>query len=243
MVAEFRIGTSGWVYPHWRDLFYPTGLPQRAWLTFFANHFDTVEVNYSFYRLPSPASFARWHAMTPPNFLFAMKGSRFITHVKRLRDTETPVRTFLERAELLGQKLGPILWQLPPDFPRDDGRLAAFLDVLPPGRRYAFEFRDPSWFSDPIYALLSRFGAALCLANRDGRDQPSTPILTADWTYLRFHGGLAGGDYLDDQLRHWAGVIADWRGHGVSAFAYFNNDFHGFAVKNAARLREMFAEG
>jgi uncharacterized protein YecE (DUF72 family) len=242
MTASIRIGTSGWIYPHWRGLFYPPGVPQRAWLEFYASRFDTVEVNYSFYRLPSAKSFASWKARTPNGFCFALKGSRFVTHVKLLQDPETHVATFYERAETLGQKLGAALWQLPPWLARDDRRLETFLAVLPFNHLNAIEFRHPSWFVDPVYASLRRHGVALCLADRDGRTFPPQPILTTTWIYLRFHSGLAGGDYTEAQLRHWASLIADFRARGVGVYAYFNNDWNGNALKNARELHALVAQ-
>jgi uncharacterized protein YecE (DUF72 family) len=239
MTASVRIGTSGWIYPHWRGRFYPPELPQRAWLEFYASHFDTVEVNYSFYRLPSRESFADWAARTPTDFCFALKGSRFVTQMKRLKDPDVHVPRFFERANTLGPKLGPVLWQLPPQLHRDDGRLESFLAVLPPDRRNAIEFRHPSWLVEPIYALLRRHGIALCLADRDGQRYPSEPLLTTTWSYLRFHSGLAGGDYTETQLREWASVIADFCSRGASVYGYFNNDWNGFALKNARQLRDL----
>jgi uncharacterized protein YecE (DUF72 family) len=214
-------------------------LRQDDWLSFYAERFDTVEVNYSFYRLPTRDAFAAWRDRTPAGFCFAAKGSRFVTHLKRLKEPEVHVPTFFERAEALGDKLGPVLWQLPPHFHRDDGRLAAFLAALPTRRRNAVEFRHASWLAEPIYDLLRRHSVALCLADSRGQTLPAEPLLTTDWSYLRFHAGLDGGDYTDDQLCHWAAVIADFHRQGAASFVYFNNDWEGFALKNAARLKEL----
>lgn len=238
MAGVVRIGTSGWVYRHWQGVFYPPDLRARRWLEFYARHFDTVEVNASFYRLPAESTFARWRAQTPPGFCFGVKGSRFLTHRLRLAEPAGPVSTFFERASALGEKLGPVLWQLPPSFQRDDARLEAFLAVLPPHRQ-AIELRHASWFVEPVYLLLARYQVALCLADSGGRTLPPEPRLTAPWTYLRFHAGLANGDYTEEQLRRWADAIAGFREQGLDVYAYFNNDWQGFAVQDARRLREL----
>ncbi|HEY8477176.1 MAG TPA: DUF72 domain-containing protein [Chloroflexota bacterium] len=234
-----RIGTSGWNYPHWRERFYPPGLKPSEWLGFYARRFDTVEINYSFYRLPTREAFASWGRVVPEGFVFAVKGSRFITHVKRLRDPAPAVTRFFERAAALGAKLGPALWQLPPQFQRDPARLAAFLQALPEAQRHAFEFRHASWFVDEVYALLRARGAALCIADRDGHHTPL--VHTASWTYVRFHSGLAGGSYTEAQLQGWAERLRQWSEAGVQVYAYFNNDWEGYAPANAARLRELVA--
>lgn len=239
MSATIRIGTSGWVYRHWKARFYPSGLQPSKWLAFYARHFATVEANYSFYRLPSREAFATWRAQTPPGFCFAVKGSRFVTHLKRLKDPSSHVGTFFAHAEALGEKLGPVLWQLPPSFRRDDERLEAFLAALPADHRQAIEFREASWFVEPVYALLARHQVALCIADSGGTSAPPEPRLTTGWTYLRFHSGLAGGDYTEAQLRHWAGVVAGFRDRGADVYAYFNNDWQGFAVENARWLRAL----
>lgn len=236
-----RIGTSGWIYPHWRGVFYPPGLRPADWLGYYSAHFDTVEVNYSFYRLPSRAAFAAWRAATPPGFCFAVKGSRFVTHLKRLKDPERHVPRFFERAGALEEKLGPVLWQLPPQLARDDARLAAFLGALPRERRHALEFRHGSWLDPAVYDLLRAHGVALCIADAGGRSLPPEPVLTADWTYLRFHSGLADGAYTEEQLERWAGVVRALRAGGAAVYAYFNNDAHGYAVANARRLRALLA--
>ncbi len=239
MSATVRIGTSGWVYRHWKGRFYPPGLASSRWLEFYATHFSTVEVNFSFNRLPGAETFAGWRAQTPPGFCFAVKGSRLITHLKRLKDPSSHVATFFAHAEALGEKLGPVLWQLPPRFRRDDERLEAFLAALPADRRQAIEFREASWFVEPVYALLARHGVALCIADSGGVTAPPEPRLTTGWTYLRFHSGLADGNYTEAQLRHWAGVVAGFRDAGVAVYAYFNNDWEGFAVENARRLQAL----
>jgi uncharacterized protein YecE (DUF72 family) len=236
-VKSVRVGCSGWNYKHWRERVYPKGLPARRWLQHYATLFDTVEVNATFYRLPTRQSVASWVAESPPDFLFAVKASRYLTHMKRLTDLGQGVQRFYERIEPLVQspKLGPVLWQLPENFHRNDERLGSALEQLPPGR-HCFEFRHESWFVEDVYALLRRHGAALVIG-----DAPTRPFqtheLTADWTYLRFHYGSRGrnGNYSERELEEWADRIAGWR-ERVEVFAYFNNDWEGYAVKNGLWL-------
>ena len=223
-VKSVRVGCSGWNYRHWREVFYPPGLPASRWLEHYASRFDTVEVNATFYRLPTREAVARWAEQTPAEFLFAVKASRFLTHVKRLTDMAEGVARFCERIQPLAEagKLGPVLWQLPETFHRADERLASALGRLPPGR-HCFEFRHPSWFAEDVYALLREHGAALVIG--DHPDRPfQTHVLTADWTYVRFHiGSLPDGNYTDEELEGWRTRIAGWR-DGADAYAYFNND-------------------
>jgi uncharacterized protein YecE (DUF72 family) len=247
-----RIGCSGWNYAHWRnDVFYPPRLAARRWLDHYARTFDTVEINMTFYRLPKIEAVARWVAESPPGFLFAIKVSRYITHVKRLKDVRPGLDTFLGRlAPLLASpKLGPMLWQLPPNFQRDDERLAATLANLPPGR-HCFEFRHESWFRDEVYDLLRDHGAALVIGDRPEVHGFQTHELTAPWTFVRFHSGTRGerGDYAEAELAEWAERIDGWRSNGIDVYAYFNNDWEGFAPRNAVRLQELlgvraYAEG
>jgi uncharacterized protein YecE (DUF72 family) len=233
-----RIGTSGWNYQHWRGIFYPRDLPPARWLDFYCGHFDTVEINYSFYRLPSRDNFATWAERVPAGFLFAVKGNRFISHLKRLRDPAGPVGRFFERASALGPTLGPALWQLPPHFHRDVERLRTFLAALPRDCQHAFEFRHDSWFVQPVYDALAAYDAALCLADRAGGASPLE--VTATWTYVRFHGGVGdGGGYTDQQLHAWAERLAAYRARGLLSYAYFNNDLHGHAIADAKRLRAL----
>jgi uncharacterized protein YecE (DUF72 family) len=241
-VKPVLIGCSGWNYQHWRERVYPRGCPASRWLEHYAGLFDTVEVNTTFYRLPRRDSVARWVEQTPDEFLFAVKMSRYITHIRRLTDLEGGLARFYERIEPLAEspKLGPLLWQLPPTFKRNDERLAAALAVLPPGR-HCFEFREPSWYADEVYALLREHGAALVIP-----DSPKYPFrtlqLTADWTFVRFHHSSRGrrGNYSDAELDEWAQRIDAWR-REAEVYAYFNNDWEGFAVANALRLRELLA--
>lgn len=240
-----HIGLSGWNYAHWRNgVFYPPRLPAARWLEFYAERFDTVEVNSTFYRLPRADAVARWLEQTPEGFLFSVKASRYLTHVKRLRDLGPGLERFLERIDpLLGSpKLGPLLWQLPPTFRRDDDRLAAALARLPRELRHCFEFRDPSWFVEDTYALLREHGVALAIGDRPQVNAFPAHEPTADWTYVRFHSGTRGrrGNYSESELRAWAARLREWS-RTRDVFAYFNNDWEGFAPRNAARLRQLLA--
>jgi uncharacterized protein YecE (DUF72 family) len=239
-VRPVRIGCSGWNYEHWRNgVFYPPRCPARLWLEFYARHFDTVEVNATFYRLPRRDAVARWVEQTPTGFLFAVKASRYLTHLKRLTDLGQGLRRFYERIEPLVEspKLGPVLWQLPGNFHRDDERLAEALAGLPSGR-HCFEFRHESWFVDEVYDVLRRHGVALVIG-----DTPTRPFqaheLTADWTFIRFHHGTRGrhSNYSERELEEWAERIERWA-REVDVYAYFNNDWNGYAVRNGRWLRE-----
>jgi uncharacterized protein YecE (DUF72 family) len=235
-----RVGCSGWNYRDWRETVYPKGLPQRRWLEHYATLFDTVEVNNTFYRLPARSAVAGWAEQTPPDFVFAVKASRYLTHIKRLTDLGTGVERFYERIEPLVEsgKLGPVLWQLPGNFRRDDQRLAAALDALPAGR-HCFEFRHESWFVPEVYALLRKSGAGLVIG-----DTPERPFqaheLTAGWTFIRFHHGHRGrgGNYSERELAEWADRIRRWR-RAVEVYAYFNNDWNAYAVRNGRVLERL----
>jgi uncharacterized protein YecE (DUF72 family) len=234
-----RIGCSGWNYGHWRGRFYPEGLPVSRWLEHYAQSFDTVEINASFYRLPTRRSAERWAAATPPDFVFAVKASRYLTHVKRLREVGEGVALLLERIEPLSTagKLGPILWQLPENFHRNDERLTGALDELPPGR-HAFEFRHASWFVPEVEDLLRAHGVALVIG-----DHPKRPFQTlsrtADWMFSRLHQGRGrDGNYTPAQLREWAARVRGWR-QDDGVYLYFNDDWNGHAVKEAIRLKEL----
>jgi uncharacterized protein YecE (DUF72 family) len=241
-VRRVRIGCSGWNYKHWRERIYPKGCPVSRWLEYYATLFDTVEINNTFYRLPKREAVARWVEQTPEDFVFAVKMSRYITHIKRLTDLEGGIARFYERIEPLARspKIGPVLWQLPPTFKRNDERLAEALDALPPGR-HCLEFREPSWYADEVYALLRDHGAALVIP-----DSPKylfrTLELTADWTFIRFHHGSRGrrGNYSESELEEWAQRIEDWR-READVYVYFNNDWEGFAVENGRWLRRRLA--
>ena len=234
-----HVGCSGWNYQSWRGLVYPPGLGAARWLEHYAGLFDTVEVNTTFYRLIRRDAVARWVQQTPEDFLFAVKASRYLTHVKRLADIEQGVARFYERIEPLveAERLGPVLWQLPESFHRDDDRLGGTLALLPAGR-HAFEFRHASWFVPEVYELLREHDAALVIG--DHPDRPfQTYELTASWTYVRFHHGRRGrrGNYSARELEVWARRLQGWR-EQVEVLAYFNNDWETFAPKNAATLRD-----
>ena len=237
-MSAIRIGCSGWNYQHWRHgVFYPPRLPARRWLDFYARSFDTVEINSTFYRLPRQSAVANWVRESRPGFVFAVKMSRYATHIKRLRDLAPSIALFYDRIRpFLGSpKFGPVLWQLPPGFRRDDARLAEALEQLPPGR-HCFEFRDDSWFVEEVYELLRAHGVALVIGDTPRREYPR--VLTADWTFLRFHHGKRGrnGNYSERELEEWARRIESWAAeHEV--FAYFNNDWNGYAVRNGLWLR------
>ena len=239
-MTQVRIGCSGWQYASWRERFYPKGLAQRRWLSFYAGWFDTVEVNATFYRLARPASVATWIEETPDDFVFAIKGSRYLTHMKRLSDREQGLERFYASIAPLREspKLGPVLWQLPPNFRRDDDRLGAWLESLPPGR-HAVEFRHDSWFEPEVYGLLYAHGAALVIGD-DPRRVEWPHELTAEWTFVRFHFGRRGrrGNYSERELREWAARIRDLSGQ-ADVWAYFNNDWEGFAIRNGRRLKQL----
>lgn len=237
-MPEVRIGTSGWNYSHWRELFYPKGLKQAEWLKFYSGSFNTVEINATFYRLPRPEYVKRWAEQTPGGFLFSIKGSRYLTHIKRLGDTGESVDRFFDLAKLLAEKAGPVLWQLPPSMKRSDDRLAAFAGALPEGWRHTFEFRHESWFCQEVYDILDRAGAALCIPVHP--ELPREVVLTAGWTYFRFHFGGDDGLFTAKELGKWAGVMHGFVDEGADIYAYFNNDWQGFALRNARELVKLF---
>jgi uncharacterized protein YecE (DUF72 family) len=236
-----RIGCSGWNYKHWRESVYPKGVPQRQWLEYYATLFDTVEVNATFYRLPSRDTVEAWSESTPDDFVFAVKASRYLSHIKRLRGIADGIARFRERIEPLLEtpKMGPVLWQLPENFHRDDERLAEALEALPQWR-HCFEFRHPSWFVPEVLQMLRDHGVALVIG-----DHPERPFqlheLTTDWTYVRLHHGKRGrrGNYSETELETWRRRIAAWRAE-AEVFVYANNDWEAFAVRNATWLRGRF---
>jgi uncharacterized protein YecE (DUF72 family) len=232
------VGTSGWQYRDWKGDFYPKNVPQRMWLSYFSARFPTVEVNNSFYMLPKPETFERWGRESARGFVVAVKASRYITHIRRLRRAKDSVDLFWDRATKLGDKLGPVLYQLPPRFVADLDLLRAFLDVLPQGMRAAFEFRDRSWEDQEVYRLLDGAGAAWVIPDRPGWRVPD--VVTGRWAYLRFHEGghePQGAGYTRDKLRRWAERIAAFDAKDV--FVYFNNDPGAAAVRDAAVLMEL----
>jgi uncharacterized protein YecE (DUF72 family) len=235
-----RIGCSGWNYASWKDEFYE-GKPARLWLEHYARSFDTVEVNNTFYRLPDRNAVANWVAQTQPDFLFTIKASRYLTHIKRLTDLDPGLGRFSERIEplLATSKMGPILWQLPPTFKRDDERLARAVAQLPRGQRHAFEFRHATWFADEVYELLRAHDVALVIGDRPEVKAFQSHVFTTDFTFVRFHYGSRGrrGNYSETELEEWARRFEDWS-RGVSVLAYFNNDWEVFAVRNALWLKQ-----
>ena len=240
MACEIRIGTSGFHYKHWRGPFYPQKLPASKWLDFYVQHFDTLELNNSFYRLPTIAAFESWRDSTPVNFVFAVKASRFLTHNKKLKDPENALDNLLPRAEHLGKKLGPILFQLPPKWKVNPKRLIGLLETLPRELRYAFEFRETSWMTPEINRILQKFNAAFCIYELAGYH--SRFEVTADFAYSRLHGPEAGeyqGSYSDARLRTWAQRIEHWAKALKAVYVYFDNDQAGYAAKNALTLKRM----
>lgn len=237
---QIHIGTSGWVYPHWTGVFYPSELPSDEKLTFYSQHFSTVEINSSFYHLPREMTFVNWAKKVPEDFIFAVKGSSFITHRKRLIDVEEPVRTFLERAKFLGKKLGPILWQMPPSLKYNKKRMEKFFQLLLRKFKYAIEVRHPSFLNKEFFELLKKYQIAFCMA-----DTPRFPYaeeITGDFIYLRLHGHeeLYASKYSEKQLKDYATKFLKWQKAGVKEiFCYFDNDFQGFAVKNALQLKNF----
>ncbi|MEU8270846.1 DUF72 domain-containing protein [Sphaerisporangium sp. NPDC049002] len=239
------VGTSGWQYTHWRGVLYPPGVPQRVWLERYAECFDTVENNNAFYRLPSRETFESWRERTPAGFVMAVKASRFLTHIKRLKDPEEPVQRLMDAAGGLGPKLGPILLQLPPTLRVDADRLDTCLRCFPRHVRVAVEPRHPSWWTGIVRDVLTSHGAALCWADALGR--PLTPLWpTAGWGYVRFHQGRASPwpSYGDASLRSWLHRVSDSLDTECDVYAYFNNDPGGAAVRNAVRFADLArAEG
>jgi uncharacterized protein YecE (DUF72 family) len=240
-ICDIRIGTSGWHYKHWIGTFYPPKTSGSRMLGYYFEHFNTVELNNSFYRLPPKTALTSWRDSTPPNFLFAAKGSRFLTHMKKLKDAEQGVARYFDAIETLGRKLGPILFQLPPNWELDLERLKSFCAILPTAHRYAFEFRNATWHSPAIYELLARHNMAYCAFHLAGEHSPVE--ITADFTYVRLHGpgGKYQGSYTDKALREWAGRISGWQEQLNAIYVYFDNDEAGFAARDALRLRNLVA--
>ena len=238
-MGRIWIGTSGWHYKHWVGKFYPPGLPASRMLAHYIQQFDTVELNNSFYRLPTRAALESWRDSTPSGFHFAVKGSRFLTHMKKLKNAEQGLQRFLDAVDILGDKLGVILFQLPPNWEVDPERLAGFLSLLPSHHRYAFEFRNPTWNVQPIYDLLGRYNIAWCIFDLAGYLSPLQ--VTADFAYVRLHGpgGKYQGTYAGSTLEQWAARINDWNSRLQAVYAYFDNDDSGYAPQDALRLKAL----
>ncbi|HET7307550.1 MAG TPA: DUF72 domain-containing protein [Gammaproteobacteria bacterium] len=237
MAGAIRIGTSGFHYKHWKGDFYPADMPERDWFGWYARHFDTLEINNTFYRLPERTVFAQWHDQAPPGFCYAVKFSRFGTHIKYLKSVE-PIERFMDRAAPLAELLGPVLVQLPPHWQVNTERLDCFMAALPSTCRWTFEFRHPSWLCDEVFALLEKHHVALCV--HDMIDNHPRR-LTTNWTYLRFHGAHYSGSYSSQYLTALARRLRDYANDGVDAYVYFNNDAEGHAVRNAQALKRYFA--
>ena len=237
--SQIRIGCSGWQYKHWREIFYPRDLPQTRWFAFYAEHFDTVEINSSFYHLPKPSTFEKWRDQAPSGFCYAIKANRFITQAKKLLDCEEPMERMMSATRHLGGRLGPMLYQLPPSLKLDLKRLQAFLPLLPKDVTSIFEFRHKSWYAPEIFELLDRHGIGFCV--HDMRGSASERIATGKAAYIRFHGGVGKywGRYSDDRLMSWAEWMVKQKRSGRSVWAYFNNDIHGHALDDAQTLRSM----
>lgn len=253
--TSIHIGTSGWVYKHWKGRFYPDNLAEKEYLKYYSEHFSTVEVNSSFYHLLKEESTTNWVKSVPDDFVFAVKASRYITHMKKLKEPESTTLNFFESIKPFGGKVGPILFQLPPKFGYNKERLESFFEVLPefagcatrtnpegahcaPCYKYAFEFRDTSWFNEETYEILRRNNAAFCIYNLGNFQSPKE--VTADFVYIRLHGnyGLGSGKYSNEQLEEFAGDIRNFIAQGKDVFCYFNNDEAGYAVENAIELEK-----
>ena len=237
-----RIGCSGWQYKHWRGVFYPAELSPSRWFEYYASQFDTVEINNTFYRLPETSTFAAWRKQAPPAFLYAVKASRFLTHMKKLKDPAEPLHRLFQRAQRLQRTLGPVLYQLPPHWAANLERLSTFVRALPRRRQHVIEFREPSWYKDEVFELLERAGVALCLHDMAGSQ--TGKMVIGPLVYVRFHGPAKyTGRYDDRVLEDWAEWLAAQMRSGRHIFAYFNNDAAGHAPRDAIRLRRAIALG
>lgn len=238
-----HIGTSGWHYKHWKGPFYPESMSTKDFLPHYCKHFSTVEINNSFYRLPEEKTFVNWRDSVPDAFLFSVKASRYITHMKKLKNPAESLQRFLSRVEVLGSKLGPILFQLPPRWACNVDRLKEFLKAIPSRFQSAFEFRDTSWFVPPVYEVLAEYNAALCIFDMEQVVSPKE--ITADFIYVRLHGPSTDkyeGQYDTQTLTGWAGTFSSWAEQGKETFCYFDNDQHGYAARDALTLKEMLSD-
>ncbi len=239
--CDIRVGTSGWYYDHWRERFYPASLVKSKWFEYYAEHFETVEINNTFYHLPKEESLKRWYRLSPESFVYTVKANRYITHIKRLKDVSEEVGRFFERVGLLKDRLGPILYQLPPSLHKDLDLLGSFIKLVEKRQPAVFEFRDESWYSEDTFELLNQFGVGFCIHDMPGKQSPR--VVTADIMYVRFHGptGRYSGNYSKAMLKEWARWIGEHKGEVGSVYAYFNNDVEGHAIKNAKELRELLS--
>ncbi|OQX53833.1 MAG: hypothetical protein B5M48_02410 [Candidatus Omnitrophica bacterium 4484_213] len=231
------VGTSGWYYEHWAERFYPADILKSELLPYFSRYFSTVELNNSFYHLPTIQSFKNWYKKTPPDFIFSVKASRTITHYKKLVNIEGSLEVFLSRVILLKEKLGPILYQLPPSLKKDINLLKSFLANLPKTLRQTIEFRDSSWLDKETFSLLSKFNIAHCIISMEGF--PLCLETTADFVYIRMHGARYTTSYSEKDLKKWAGYIKDFLQKGLDVYIYFNNDYNAYAIENAKRIKEL----
>jgi len=241
-MERIRIGCSGWNYKHWRGLFYPKGLPQRRWFEFYAEHFDTVEINNSFYRLPKAETFEKWRAQAPPGFCYAVKANRFLTQAKKLKDCAEPLARMMAPFRALDDRLGPILYQLPPRFRINLERLEEFLRMAPKDVANVFEFREKSWYTEEAFELLDRHGASLCVHDMPGSASERRAV--GPVAYVRFHGcgGKYWGRYPDETLLGWADWIVEQARGGRPVWCYFNNDIDAHAIHDAQTLKAMVAQ-
>ena len=237
--CDIRIGTSGWYYEHWKELFYPADMPKSKWFEYYAGYFDTVEINNTFYHLPKEQSVQRWEKIAPEGFVYAVKANRFITHIKKLKDAGESLKLFFDRINILKNNFGPVLYQLPPSLHIDFDRLEAFLKLLPKRNSAVFEFRHKSWYCDDTYELLKKFGSGLCIHDMPGKE--STRVITADIIYIRFHGTTErySGSYPKSVLQDWSKWLRERAKEARSIYIYFNNDAHAHAIKNAIQLKEL----
>jgi uncharacterized protein YecE (DUF72 family) len=240
--GSIHIGCSGWVYRHWKGLFYPEDLPQKRWFERYTEEFDTVEINASFYRLPLASTFDGWRDKAPPGFRYAVKVNRFITHMKKLIDCDQPLSDFVALARRLNDTLGPLLYQLPPSLKFNLERLESFLKLIPTDLGNVFEFRDRSWYEPETFALLDRYGASFSIHDMPG--SASERVAVGPVAYIRFHGGEGKywGRYSDEGLQSWAEWVVEQSRKGRAAWCYFNNDIHGHAIHDAQTLKRMVAE-
>jgi len=241
--GKIHIGTSGWSYNHWKGSFYPHDLPASRMLEHYVLHFKSVELNNCFYHLPQQKTLEQWRNTVPAGFIFSAKASRYISHMKKLKDPVTSIKKFFDRIIVLEEKLGPILFQLPPHWHFNRERLERFLAVLSRDFRYTFEFRDSSWINDESCELLTRYDAAFCIYELDGYRSPKE--ITTDFVYIRLHGpdGPYQGNYDKQALSGWANTISTWAGKGLSVYCYFDNDEAGYAPRNALQLQSMLEPG
>ncbi len=236
---NIHIGTSGWHYKHWEGPFYPENISTDKYLEYYSKFFHTVEINNTFYKMPEKKTIKTWRETVPGNFIFSVKASRYITHMKKLKDAKAPVSGFIKAVKSFKGKLGPILFQLPPNWHINPERLNSFIRVLPRGYRYAFEFRHPSWFDPEIYGILEKHNKAFCMYEIGGQTSPK--ITTADFVYIRLHGpeGPYQGQYKTDVLAEWADAFSAWTKLGKEVFCYFDNDEAGYAPQDAMNLQDM----